>query len=290
MTLEQLRVFVAVAEALHVTRAAEALHMTQSAASASIAVLESRYDTRLFHRVGRRIELTREGENFLPEARAVLVQASAAERALADLAGLLRGELRVAASQTVVNDWLPSRLVAFRAQLPGVRVGVRSCNTDEAERAVLDGTVDIAVVEGDVEGELLETSQLPGDRLVLVVPHSHALARGAKPTLDDLRDAQWIQRESGSGTRQVFEAEMQRRGIAPGELNVALEMPTNESVLAAVQAGAGVAVVSELAALRYALCRVDIGLPQRQFTVLRHRERQPGRAQLALQALLQAQY
>jgi DNA-binding transcriptional LysR family regulator len=286
MTLEQLRVFVAVAEALHVTRAAESLHMTQSAASASIATLESRYDTKLFHRIGRRIELTREGEQFLPQARAVLQRAAAAELALSELAGVLRGELHVAASQTVVNDWLPTRLVDFHAQYPGVRVRVRSCNTEQAERAVLDGSADLAVVEGGVESDFLDIAEVPGDRLVLVVPLGHAWVARADVTADELRDATWVMRESGSGTRQLFEAEMQRRGIDPAALHVAIELPSNESVLAAVQAGAGPAVVSELAARRHALPIVELSLPLRCFSVLQHRERSPGRAQQALMALL----
>jgi hypothetical protein len=71
MTLEQLRIFVAVAERQHVTRAAEALNLAQSAASAAIAALESQHGTQLFHRVGRGIELTEAGRLFLEEARAV---------------------------------------------------------------------------------------------------------------------------------------------------------------------------------------------------------------------------
>ena len=84
MTLEQLRVFVAVAERLHVTKAARALNLAQSAASHAIAALEARYDTKLFNRVGRRIELTEAGQVFLIEARAVLARAEAAQLALSE--------------------------------------------------------------------------------------------------------------------------------------------------------------------------------------------------------------
>jgi len=82
MTLDQLRVFVAVAEREHVTRAAEAMSLTQSAVSAAIASLESHYGVALFHRVGRRIVLSEEGRLFLEEARAVIARATAAERVL----------------------------------------------------------------------------------------------------------------------------------------------------------------------------------------------------------------
>src|SRR3546814_5240325 len=91
MTLEQLRIFVAVAERQHVTRAAAALNVTQSAASAAIAALEARHDIRLFNRVGRGIELTEAGRRFLDEARAVLARAADAEQILADFGDMRRG-------------------------------------------------------------------------------------------------------------------------------------------------------------------------------------------------------
>ncbi len=78
MTLEQLRVFIAVAECEHVTKAAQSLNLTQSAVSAAIAALESRHAVKLFSRVGRRIELTESGRIFLAEARAVLARTQAA--------------------------------------------------------------------------------------------------------------------------------------------------------------------------------------------------------------------
>src|SRR5262245_21154038 len=72
MTLDQLRVFVAVAERQHLTKAAEALNLAQSAVSTAISTLENRHNTKLFHRVGRGIELTEAGILFAKEARAVL--------------------------------------------------------------------------------------------------------------------------------------------------------------------------------------------------------------------------
>jgi DNA-binding transcriptional LysR family regulator len=79
MTLEQLRIFLAVAEREHMTRAAEALHLTQSAVSAAISGLEARHGVRLFDRLGRRILLTDDGRTFMAEARKVLDQAETAE-------------------------------------------------------------------------------------------------------------------------------------------------------------------------------------------------------------------
>src|SRR5271166_5873830 len=99
MTLEQLRIFVAVAEREHMTRAAEVLRLTQSAVSGAIAALEARHSITLFNRVGRRIELTQDGRIFLEQARSVLRTADAAELSLLELRGLSRGVMTVHASQ-----------------------------------------------------------------------------------------------------------------------------------------------------------------------------------------------
>src|SRR5258708_27644526 len=122
MTLDQRRIFVAVAERQHVTRAAAALNLAQSAVSAAIATLEGRHGAQLFHRVGRGIELTEAGTLFLIEARAVLARAEAAELVLSELGGLKRGTLVVQASQTIAGYWLPRHLVAFHRAHPGIGI------------------------------------------------------------------------------------------------------------------------------------------------------------------------
>src|SRR3979490_1494741 len=114
MTLEQLAIFIGVPKKQHVTQAASELNLTQSATSAAIAALERRYGIKLFDRVGRGIVLTQIGRDFLNEARAVVARAKAAAQILDDLAGLKRGSLTLAASQTVANYWLAPPTAAFR--------------------------------------------------------------------------------------------------------------------------------------------------------------------------------
>src|SRR3984957_13294398 len=124
MTLEQLRIFIAVAENQHVTRAASELNLTQSATSAAIAALEARYGIKLFDCVGRGIVLTQTGRDFLNEARGVVARARAATQVLNDLAGLKRGSLSLAVSQTLANYWLPPRIATFRKAHPGIDLRV----------------------------------------------------------------------------------------------------------------------------------------------------------------------
>ncbi len=285
MTLEQLRVFATVAELLHMTRAAERLHMTQSAVSASVAALEASCGVPLFHRVGRRIELTEEGTSFLPEARAILARVEEAQTVLADLSGLKRGRLRLHASQTIANYWLGPLLDKFHGLYPEIALQVEIGNTTQVAAALSEGTADLGFVEGAVEALLLSRTAVPGDRLVMVVAKDNPWGRGAV-TLNDLVTVPFVLREAGSGTRQVFEDSLKEKGIDPAALKVAFELPSNEAVISAVAAGTGATVISDLVAQAGldtgTLRLIPLAFPERQFFVLRHADRYQSRAEQAL--------
>ena len=276
MTLEQLRIFVGVAERLHMTRAAEALHITQSAASAAVAALETRHGVKLFDRVGRGLRLSQAGQVFLPEDKAVLSRAEAAGRALDDLAGLRRGSLVLAASQTVASYWLPPRMARFAAAQPGIALRLIVGNTAQVAQLVIDGGADLGFVEGEVDQPALARQPVARDRIALFAGPGHPLA-GRLVSADDLRRAPWVLREPGSGTRSQLEAALARRGLGVEALPVALELPSNEAMLAAAVDGALIVAVSELAAevlVRAGrLVRLEFDLVEREFVMIAHRER-----------------
>jgi DNA-binding transcriptional LysR family regulator len=282
MTLEQLRVFVAVAERQHVTHAAEALNIAQSAVSSSIAALEGRHGAKLFHRVGRGIELTEAGALFLVEARAVLARAESAELVLSELGGLKRGALSVYASQTIASYWLPRHLVAFHRSYPGVAIRLSIGNTSQAAAAVRDGEADLGFVEGEVEEPVLISERLARDQLVIIIGAEHPWSEDKGLTKEDLLNADWVLREPGSGTRSGFEHALEGLGLSPRNLRVALELPSNEAVRAAVEAGLGATAISASVAapsIEAGLLRqVDFTLPERYYSVLHHAERYRSRA------------
>jgi DNA-binding transcriptional LysR family regulator len=272
VTLDQLRIFLAVSEREHVTRAAEALNLTQSAVSAAIAALEARHGVKLFDRIGRRIVLTDAGRGFVDEARAVLSRMALAERMLEDMAGLARGHLRIAASQTVANDWLPARLARYRAAYPGIELHIRIGNSEAAAAAVRTLDADLAVVEDRASDDHLEETLLTKDAMKLVVPADHGDA-----ALDEPASADWVLRETGSGTRAVFDGWLAERGIDASALRNPLILPSNEAVRAAVEAGAGASILSEMVVSRSVasglMRALRADLPNRHFRLLRHRER-----------------
>jgi DNA-binding transcriptional LysR family regulator len=278
MTLEQLRIFVAVAEREHVTRAAVDLNLTQSATSAAVAVLENYYAIKLFNRIGRRIELTQAGRLFLVEARAVLARAAAAENVLTDIAGVKRGSLRLAASQTVGNYWLPPLMHRYRAAYPDVTLALTIGNTETVAARVREGLADLGFVEGPVDDPALSVTPVASDELVLVVsPTLPRPRRRQTISSTDLKAMRWVFREPGSATRALFERAIAKAGLRISEINMVLELPSNEAVRAAVEDAAGAAVLSKLVVAASieagSLIDLNFALPKRQFFALHHKER-----------------
>ncbi|WP_173931584.1 LysR substrate-binding domain-containing protein [Chelativorans sp. Marseille-P2723] len=290
MNLDQLRIFVAVAEREHVTRAAEALGLSQSAASAAIKALEAASGVKLFNRVGRNVELSRAGARFLPEARAVLEQVATARQALESVAQTIAGSVSVAASQTIASYWLPRRLAAFHERHPAVRLDVSIGNTRQVEAAVLDGAADVGLVEGRTHADLLKRVALGTDRLMLVT----AAGLGGIDALPEgevnLSTLKWVVRESGSGTREVLEDLMAQQGGSIDDLSIFLVLPSNEAIIHAVEAGAGATIISELAAAtaleRRTVRILPFDIPPREFVLIVHRDRQPTLSQAAFKSFL----
>lgn len=290
MTLEQLRIFVGVAEREHMTAAARALHITQSAASAAIMALEERHALKLFHRVGRGIALTEAGRLFLPEARGVLARAAAAEHLLEDLRGFRRGALRVVASQTIAAYWLPTVLAAFRERYPAMSVELAIGNTEQAAARVHAGDADLGIVEGEIDDPALAQWPIGEDRLILV---QSAPFDGERVDAAWLRNARWIMREAGSGTRSTLDDHLRRIGVDPDRLQVALVLPSNEGVRTSVEAGGGIAALSSLVVMPALqagkLYAANFEFGPRAFFGLVHKERYRSKAADALLELIALQ-
>jgi DNA-binding transcriptional LysR family regulator len=289
MTLEQLAIFIAVAEREHLTRAADAIHLTPSAVSSAIKTLEQHYGVELFHRIGRRIELTDTGRVFLGEARETLARARSAELVLSEMGGLMRGTLSVHASQTIASYWLPPRLMAFRAAYPGIALILTLGNTRTVAQAVIRGEADLGFVEGELDEPALAAIAVDEDQLTILVAPSHPWASRGRIEPQMLAGTNWIMREDGSGTRSVFETALTAMNVEPATLPVALVLPSNESILSALAGGQCAAAISRLAARSHLdaghLVAIDLPLGSRTFLSLHHKERHRSRAALELARL-----
>jgi DNA-binding transcriptional LysR family regulator len=295
MTLDQLQIFIAVAEREHVTRAADALGLAPPSVSAAVASLEREFGTKLFHRVGRGIVVTEGGKLLLDEARALVSRAEAIKLAMREFTGLSRGRLAIKASQTIASHFLPPRLVEFHQAYPGVALAVSVGNSAEVVDAIIRGDVELGFVEGpeeELHDPRLAAELIAWDDLVMVVSADYPWAKKAKFSVDDLTAGKWVLREDGSGTRAAFVKVLAALGISSGDLNIVIELPSNEAVLAAVLAGAGATILSASvcadAIKARTLKRLPVSIAPRAFYALQHGDRYRSRAVTALLEILRA--
>lgn len=249
MTLEQLRIFLAVARNLHFTRAAEELYITQPAVSAAVNSLEKEYGVKLFHRVGRHIEITEAGKLLEIEAQKILDQVVLTERGLRELNSLQRGQLRLGSSLTLGNYWLPDRISQFKQHYPGITVNCSLANAEEIADGTVSGLFDVGLVTGSVKPSLhslLKQEVVGSDRLQVVVGKLHPWYQRTQISAEELITTTWIMRESGSAIQQVFEENLNHIGIDPLQLNVDLILTSSEMVKSVVEQSKSAAAVSEL--------------------------------------------
>lgn len=260
-----------VAEHEHVTRAAAALGLTQPAVSHQLKALQRALGVRLFERVGRGVHLTADGRALLPAASSALAALRALEEAAAERAGLLAGDLAVAASNTIGIYKMPAWSAGFLEQHPGVGLKVRTVNTHEAIGLLRAAAVDCALVEGPGTREGLEELAVERDELVVVAASSHPLAGLAVVGGEDLAAHRYLARERGSGT-EALAAELLGAAYRSGAV---LELGQVDAVRVAALAGLGWAVLplaaidGDLASGR--LRRLAMGRPaiERGLTALR---------------------
>lgn len=249
MTLEQLRIFLAVAQFLHFTRAAEALYITQPAVSAAIQTLEVEYGLKLFHRIGRHIEITDAGKLLQAQAQKIIEQVALTEQGLQELNNLQKGELKLGCSLTVGNYWLPDKISSFKRMYPGIIFNCTLGNAEEICAGTAAGLFDFGLVTGDVKPSLksqLEEEVVGSDRLEIIVGKSHPWFEGTEISPQELLNTSWVMREEGSGVQQMFEQALQRWGIEPAQLDVVLVLNSSEMVKAVVEGGIGAAAIPEL--------------------------------------------
>lgn len=249
MTIDQLRIFLVVAQEQHFTRAAEILYITQPAVSAAIQSLEEEYGVKLFHRIGRHIEITQAGKLLQVEAQKILDCVALTERGLRELNNFQRGELKLGSSLTVGNYWLPEKISRFKRKYPGISVDCVLANTEEICEGTASGLFDLGLIEAEVKPSLkscLDFEPVGGDHLVIVVGKSHPWYERGKIDVGELYSTGWVMRESGSGTQQSFEQALQSWGVVISELDVILVLNTGEMVKAVVETGVGATAISEL--------------------------------------------
>jgi DNA-binding transcriptional LysR family regulator len=244
LNFHQLHIFYAVAQKNSFSAAAQALHMTQPAVTMQIRALEQYFGVRLFHRSTKRVELTDAGRSLLPLATKSVELMKETERTMARFTQNLKGKLQLGASLTFGEYILPRILGPFSAQYPNISVSMKVMNTSQIVEEILNHQLTFGLVEAHVEHPDLLIEPVLSDELKLVLPAGHPLCKAECVDIEEVLKYPFVLREKGSGTRQVMEEELTRRGIDLERLQVVSELGSTGAVKSAVEAGLGLSILS----------------------------------------------
>ena len=240
MRLTQLRSFFAVAREGSFTRAAESLHVSQPTITTQVRFLEEAYKVELFHRRGRRVQLTVMGEQLMQLAQQIFSLEADAVNLLGDAGELRTGHLRVAA---VGPYHVTKMLVDFNQRYPGIKVTVSTGNSQDVLNQLLDYSADVGVLAQMVRDERFLSVPFMKQPVVIFVPSSHRFARRRAIRLAELEGERLIMREQGSTTRKALELALDKARI---KTDVVMEIGSREVIREAVLQGLGIAAVSEV--------------------------------------------
>lgn len=246
MELRHLRYFIAVAEEENVSRAALKLHVSQPALSRQIRDLEDELGFPLLERGAKSVRLTEAGKTFQSEARAVLQRVEAALKTARAVATGGRGELHVGYAPSLTTRILPPALRAFQAGLPNVRVLLHDLSTEEMLARLRDGALQIAFLVRPPRAMLrgLRFENLLRESMCLAVTPKHPLARRRTVKLVEFAREPLIA-YSRKEYPEYHESLAKIFATIKSKPHVAEEHDGITSLIAAVEAGGGVALVSE---------------------------------------------
>jgi DNA-binding transcriptional LysR family regulator len=261
-TLKQIQTFIEVAREKSVSKAAERLFVTQPAVSMQIRQLEDVFGLPLIEPVGRNIQLTRAGHEFLAHAIAAMAQFKDLEASMAEHVGMKKGRIDLAIVSTA-KYFVPMLLVRFAKLLPGIEIKLRIDNRENILGLLSRSEIDLVIMGRAPTTLDCEATAFATNPLSIVSAPDHPLSRRKRLPFDAVKDYEFVVREQGSGTRAAMERLFAQHEV---ELKIAMEMPSNETIKQAVMAGMGLSFLSlrtvrhELAAGHLALLDIS-GMP-----------------------------
>ena len=246
--LTDLAIFIDAVDAGSLTRAAKYNHVVLGAASARMRLLEERLGVTLLDRSRRGVTPTLAGEALLRHARVILADARRLDADLGEFAGGLRGRVRLLSNTNSLMEFLPRALGRFLARYPDISVTVEERLSHAIVFAIMEGEAEIGIIAGTAVVAGLETFPFAQDRLVLVVPHDSPL--GGKPAAFlDLLDHPFVGLDETSAIQKFLDEIAEKGGR---RLKLRMRLRGFDAVCLMVEAGAGLAIVPESAAIRCA--------------------------------------
>ena len=240
MTLRHLLIFIEVANCGKMSLAANKLFISQPTVSQVISELEAHYEVKLFERFPKSLCITEDGKVLLNHAKRVVSDYNILEETMKNPNHEL--PLQIGATVTIGNRLISLILNKFREKYSDEKVRVYVNNTREIEKRLLSNDLDIGIVEGIIKSPHLLVTPIKEDKLVLVCSKDHHLAVKNKVSLKDILKENFIMREEGSGTRDIFTNYVQAQGY---DINIGWEASEPGAIVEGVVNNHGITVISE---------------------------------------------
>lgn len=256
------------------TAAGEKLHIAQPSVSQAIGELEKYYNIRLFERLGRKLFITHAGQKLITYARHIVNLSREAEAAMREIHH--NSAIRIGASVTVGTCILNDIILTFNKYKPNVKIMSLVNNTKIIEEMLLLDQLDIGLIEGKIHSQEIVCEPFMNDEFVLVSDICHNLAKKGRVKLSELDNMEFIVREEGSGTRELFESVMASQGI---NWQVAGVYNNAETIKHTVAAGLAISVMSrmtvqeEVKRNELAIVEIEGMYFKRQFHIVYHKKK-----------------
>jgi DNA-binding transcriptional LysR family regulator len=243
MDLRQLQTFQAVVEHGSFLRAAEALQYAQSTITLHIQQLEAELGVPLFARLGKKTQLTEAGRLLCSEAAQILGRVEALRQTMRELAGGEAGYVRLGAIEPAASLRLPELLVRFCTDRPRVRLALEVGGARAIGQRVAAGELDIGIASPPPASLGLTFEPLFRERMALLAPEAHPLARAQIVSPHDLRGHRLLLTEQNCAYRQLIEHSLLEQGA---NLYLEIEIGSMIALKGAVQQGLGIGIVPEI--------------------------------------------
>lgn len=240
----RLQTFVAVVDAGTISQAGKLLGMSQPAVSQHIKTLESEFGVQLFHRTPDGVQLTREGAIVYDHTRKILDEYAGLLAEIRSAEGGSSGRLRIGACSIPGAYLLPEIIFRFRNANPNAEVIMHAGDSRSILEWVSDGRVDVGAVDLVDKDDGLVYVPFYREPLLLIGPRHHPRTQGAVVEPEDLLRVPFVSRPASSGTRRAVEEGLRGWGLQYDRLQVVTELGSAEEVVAAVERGMGVSLVS----------------------------------------------
>jgi len=250
MNINQLKAFVSIVEKGTFSAAARAAGISQPAVSLQIQALEEYLGVDLLDRRTKKVQLTEAGKLFYPTALQIVSQVESAQHQLEELGESVKGRLSVGGSTIPGEYVLPKILGRFKKEYPDVTISLKIGDTGEITEQIISGELQVGLIGAKPAAGQVTAQPFLHDELVFIVPVGHELSKKRIVTLNELREAEFISRERGSGTRKTIEDYLAKQGSSLEDMNIAMELGSTEAVINAVSAGLGTSITSKWAAER----------------------------------------